>query len=127
MADQQNIGCWLRERLQASLAIEAKDPAELLDWLEARRKDVPFSAELIPLREVAGWQHADNGNIGHVTGQFFRIEGVRVRSAPGLREIAGWDQPILTQSDGGPWRCCAARRPAEVWNFCSRPRRIPAI
>jgi oxidase EvaA len=24
-----------------------------------------------------------------------------VRSAPGVREIAGWDQPILTQSDGG--------------------------
>ena len=35
------------------------------------------------------------------TGQFFRIEGVRVRSAPGLREISGWDQPIFTQSDGG--------------------------
>ncbi|HEX7790613.1 MAG TPA: NDP-hexose 2,3-dehydratase family protein [Afipia sp.] len=100
MADHQNIG-WLRARLRASLAIEAKDPTELLDWLEARRKDVPFSAELIPLREVAEWQQADNGNIGHVTGQFFRIEGVRVRSAPGLREIAGWDQPILTQSDGG--------------------------
>lgn len=100
MADHQNIA-WLRERLRASLAIEAKDPAELLDWLEARRKDVPFSAELIPLRDVGGWQQAENGNIGHETGQFFRIEGVRVRSAPGVREIAGWDQPILTQSDGG--------------------------
>lgn len=100
MADHQNIA-WLRERLRASLAIEARDPAELLDWLEARRKNVSFSAELIPLREVGGWQQADNGNIGHETGQFFRIEGVRVRSAPGVREIAGWDQPILTQSDGG--------------------------
>ena len=100
MAEQQNID-WLRGRLLASLAIEAKDPVELLDWLEARRKDVPFSAELIPLREVAGWQQAHTGNIGHETGQFFRIEGVRVRSAPGVREIAGWDQPILTQSDGG--------------------------
>ncbi|MET0676122.1 MAG: NDP-hexose 2,3-dehydratase family protein [Bradyrhizobium sp.] len=100
MADQQNID-WLRERLQASSAIEARDAAELLDWLEARRRDVPFSAELIPLCEVAGWQPAENGNIGHVSGQFFRIEGVRVRSAPGLREIAGWEQPILTQSDGG--------------------------
>jgi hypothetical protein len=45
-ADRENIG-WLRERLQASLAIEPKGPAELLDWLHARRKDVPFSAELI--------------------------------------------------------------------------------
>jgi oxidase EvaA len=100
MADQEHIG-WLRERLQASRAIEASEPAELVAWLEARRKDVPFSAELIPLREVANWQSDDNGNIYNATGQFFRIEGVRVRSAPGLREIAGWDQPILTQTEGG--------------------------
>jgi dTDP-4-dehydro-6-deoxy-alpha-D-glucopyranose 2,3-dehydratase len=100
MADQENIR-WLRDRLQASLAVEATDPTELLDWLEARRKDVPFSAELIPLRDVAGWQRDDDGNIYHATGQFFRIEGVRVRSAPGVREISGWDQPIFTQSEGG--------------------------
>ena len=100
MADQENIA-WLRRRLQASLALEPTDPAEVLDWLEARRRDVPFSAELIPLRDVAGWQQADNGNIYSASGQFFRIEGVRVKSAPGLREISGWDQPIFTQSDGG--------------------------
>jgi oxidase EvaA len=100
MASQENIA-WLRERLQASLALEPRDPTELLDWLEARRKDVPFSAELIPLREVADWHQADNGNIYNASGQFFRIEGVRVRSAPGLREISGWDQPIFTQSEGG--------------------------
>jgi dTDP-4-dehydro-6-deoxy-alpha-D-glucopyranose 2,3-dehydratase len=100
MADQENIG-WLRNRLRASHALEPKDPAELIDWLEARRKDVPFSAELIPLREVANWYQDDNGNIYNATGQFFRIEGVRVRSAPGLREISGWDQPIFMQSEGG--------------------------
>ena len=100
MAEQENIG-WLRRRLQASLAVEPKDPAELLVWLEARRRDVPFSAELIPLREVSGWRQDDDGNFRHATGQFFRIEGVRVQSASGLREISGWDQPILTQADGG--------------------------
>jgi oxidase EvaA len=100
MAEQENIG-WLRDRLRMSLAIESVDPAELLEWLEKRRAEISFSAELIPLREVANWQQADNGNIHNATGQFFRIEGVRVRSAPGLREIAGWDQPIITQSEGG--------------------------
>jgi dTDP-4-dehydro-6-deoxy-alpha-D-glucopyranose 2,3-dehydratase len=100
MADRQHID-WLRERLSASLALEPRDPSELLDWLDARRKEIPFSAELIPLREVAGWHQADSGNIGHASGQFFRIEGVRVKSAPGVREIAGWDQPIFTQSEGG--------------------------
>ncbi len=60
-----------------------------------------FRPELIPLREVADWRQDDNGNIYNTSGQFFRIEGVRVRSAPGLREISGWDQPIFTQTDGG--------------------------
>ena len=100
MAEQHHIG-WFRGRLKASLAIEPDDPAELLSWLQARRKDVPFSAELIALRDVAGWQQADNGNIQHESGQFFRIEGVRVKSAPGLREVSGWDQPILTQPTSG--------------------------
>lgn len=100
MGEHAHIG-WLRERLRASLAFEATDPSELLAWLDARRKGVSFSAELIPLREVAGWRQADNGNISHISGQFFQIQGVRVKSAPGVREIAGWDQPILTQSEGG--------------------------
>lgn len=100
MADQEHIS-WLRDRLQASRVVEATDPAELLGWLEARRRDVPFSAKLIPLRDVADWHEDEDGNIRNATGQFFRIEGVRVRSAPGVREISGWDQPILTQSEGG--------------------------
>jgi oxidase EvaA len=100
MAEQENIG-WLRDRLRVSLEIEPKDPSQLLEWLEKRRAEISFSAELIALKEVTGWHQADNGNICHATGQFFRIEGVRVRSAPGLREMAGWDQPIITQSEGG--------------------------
>ncbi len=100
MADSTNID-WFRERLSASLEIEAKDASGLVDWLEARRKEVPFFAELIPLRDVKGWFQGDDGNFCNATGQFFRIEGVRVQSAPGLREIAGWEQPILTQKEGG--------------------------
>lgn len=100
MAEHAHLS-WLRERLRASLACEPTDPSDVLAWLEARRKQVPFSAELIALREVTGWRQAKNGNISHATSQFFGIQGVRVRSAPGLREIAGWDQPILTQNEGG--------------------------
>jgi len=100
MAEHANLA-WLRERLKLSLEIEPGDPAEILGWLEQRRKEIPFRAELIPLREVANWRQDANGNIYNTSGQFFRIEGVRVRSAPGLREIAGWDQPIFTQTEGG--------------------------
>jgi oxidase EvaA len=124
MADQENIG-WLRERLRASRALESEDPAELLEWLDARRKDVPFSAELIPLRDVAGWQQADNGNIYSATGQFFRVEGVRVRSAPGLREISGWDQPIFTQSEGGVLALLCRETPAKGVEFLLQAKADP--
>jgi oxidase EvaA len=124
MADQENIA-WLRGRLQASRVLEPKDPAELLDWLKARRKDVPFSAELIPLREVANWHQADNGNIYSATGQFFRIEGVRVRSAPGLREISGWDQPIFTQSDGGILALLCRETPGQGVEFLLQAKADP--
>lgn len=124
MAEQTNIA-WLRGRLQASLSIESGDPADLLGWLEARRKQVPFSAELIPLRDVANWQQADNGNIESTTGQFFRIEGVRVKSAPGLREIAGWDQPILTQSEGGVLALLCRETPASGVEFLLQAKADP--
>ena len=100
MAEHTNL-LWLRERLKLSREIECSDPTAILDWLEHRRSEIPFTAELIPLREAANWLQDDKGNFYNTTGQFFRIEGVRVRSAPGLREIAGWDQPIFTQIEGG--------------------------
>lgn len=124
MADHQNID-WLRERLQVSRALEPKDPAELIDWLDARRKDVPFSAELIPLREVANWYQTDSGNICNASGQFFRIEGVRVRSAPGLREISGWDQPIITQSEGGVLALLCRETPAKGVEFLLQAKADP--
>jgi len=100
MSEHEHID-WLRERLRISLAIEQTDPSELLDWLERRRKEVPFSAELIPLAQVENWHRTGDGNICSSRGRFFAIEGVRVRSTSGVREVSGWDQPILTQAEGG--------------------------
>ncbi len=37
MAGQEHIG-WLRKRLRMSAAVETREPAELLVWLEARRR-----------------------------------------------------------------------------------------
>lgn len=124
MAEQENIG-WLRDRLRTSLAIEPADPGALLEWLEQRRTEISFSAELIPLKEVANWHQADNGNIHNATGQFFRIEGVRVRSAPGLREIAGWDQPIITQSEGGVLALICRLTPHNVVEFLLQAKADP--
>lgn len=124
MAEYENI-VWLRDRLHESLSVEPKDPAELLEWLETQRKQVPFSAELIPLRDVANWRQSKDGNIFNVSGQFFRIEGVRVQSAPGLREIAGWDQPIFTQTEGGVLALLCREMPGRGVEFLLQAKADP--
>lgn len=99
MAERTHLA-WFRERLQASQAIEPRDPAPILAWLEERRRAAEFTAELIGLDELRGWSRDARGNVHHATGQFFAIQGVRTQSG-GLREVASWDQPIYTQHDGG--------------------------
>lgn len=94
---------WFSELLEQSQGVEETDPAPVLDWLAALRKDagMKFKAELIPLRDVDKWSaDPQTGNIAHDSGEFFSITGVRV-TAGELREVDGWDQPILTQESGG--------------------------
>jgi oxidase EvaA len=99
MADARNLA-WFRERLTRSLAIEPQDAAPILTWLDARRAEIHFDADLIALKDLRKWGLDEGGNLRHETGQFFGVEGVRVR-AGGLREVRGWDQPIFTQPEGG--------------------------
>jgi oxidase EvaA len=91
---------WFRERLAQSALIENKDPQPVLEWREGIRRGVEFHAELIPLKDVRKWSIDAGGNVRHQSGQFFGVEGVRVR-AGSLREINEWDQPIFTQPEGG--------------------------
>jgi dTDP-4-dehydro-6-deoxy-alpha-D-glucopyranose 2,3-dehydratase len=91
---------WFRERLARSRDIEPIDPQPILDWRDDRRREIHFSATLIPLSEVRAWGPDAEGNIRHESGQFFGIDGARIE-AGGLREVRGWDQPIYTQPEGG--------------------------
>src|SRR5262249_33702768 len=50
--------------------------------------------------QLRDWSRDEHGNLTHKSGQFFRVEGARVDS-DNVREVATWDQPILTQPDGG--------------------------
>jgi oxidase EvaA len=93
------------EGLRAAIAATAADDPvsadPVLDWLSARRAAVSFEAELIPLDDADGWERdPETGAIAHRSGQFFAVEAVRTR-AGNEREVAQWDQPILTQPDGG--------------------------
>jgi dTDP-4-dehydro-6-deoxy-alpha-D-glucopyranose 2,3-dehydratase len=99
MAERKHLD-WFRERLAASQAIEPKDPGPILAWHESQRSSVQFRANLIGLDEVRDWARDQQGNLRHKSGQFFGLEGARVESG-NLREVTSWDQPILTQLDGG--------------------------
>jgi oxidase EvaA len=92
---------WFLDLLKVSSKVEDHDPAPLLEWLEEKRKSPSFTAHLIGVSELENWStDANTGNIGHQSGLFFSVEGVRVTST-GLREVNNWDQPIFNQLEGG--------------------------
>jgi oxidase EvaA len=99
MAERTNLA-WFRDRLAKSRTFELKDPAPILAWRDKLRSSIQFESHLIGLDQVQDWSRDENGNVSHKSGQFFRIEGARVRNG-GVREVAEWDQPIFTQPDGG--------------------------
>lgn len=78
---------------------------EVRTWFGERRAATTMHVEDIPLREARGWVvDPETGNIGHESGDFFTVHGIRVRQTV-TREVGGqgWDQPILEQVgyDGG--------------------------
>ncbi len=90
----------LREKLLISQHLESSDITRLVEWLEKQRDNSGFSADLISLDEVRGWNKDRRGNIAHSSGDFFSIEGVRIHFSK-EREVSSWDQPIFNQKEGG--------------------------
>lgn len=90
-----------RKRLNRSAEIESQDVAGILAHVDSLREGLDFSAELIPLNDVEKWS-ADpiTGDIRHASGRFFGLSGMRTH-ASSIREVTSWDQPILTQTEGG--------------------------
>jgi oxidase EvaA len=92
---------WFLDMLAISKKVEEQDPTILLEWLELKRQNPGFSAELVGLSELTTWSaEAGTGNITHQSGAFFSIEGVSITSN-GIREVNKWDQPIFNQKEGG--------------------------
>jgi dTDP-4-dehydro-6-deoxy-alpha-D-glucopyranose 2,3-dehydratase len=104
--DGYEISADLEARLEQFLACIRKDedPNEagrLLEWLEKRRQLCAMSVEEIPMSEVENWQvDPESGVISHVTGEFFRVIGIRVENAS-QREAVSWCQPIIYQPEMG--------------------------
>ncbi len=78
---------------------ELNSLADIKEWFIDKKKNLSLDLEDIPLLECRGWNLDTNtGFISHKTGEFFYIQGVRIKSS-GSREVgdSGWDQPMMTQ------------------------------
>ncbi|WTQ63245.1 NDP-hexose 2,3-dehydratase family protein (plasmid) [Streptomyces sp. NBC_00158] len=88
----------------AAAASAASAPAgtpDVHDWLEERRRAHRFQVDRIPFAELDGWSFdPDTGNLGHRSGKFFTVEGLRVSSTTDGVEQQ-WHQPIIRQPEVG--------------------------
>jgi oxidase EvaA len=90
------------EFLRSHLALSGlcPDMSSVLGWYRELGAMEGFSATPIPLSEVQGWRlTGDPSRLGHETGRFFTLEGIRVQTSHG--PVKSWDQPIINQPEVG--------------------------
>jgi len=69
-------------------------------WFENKRQSDKFFVQKIHLNKMEKWQFDDNkSRLFHVSGRFFSIEGIHVRTNFG--KIPEWEQPIIFQPEIG--------------------------
>ncbi len=70
-------------------------------WFLKQKSNCTMKVETIPLKQCREW--SVNDEITHESGEFFKVEGLRVTLSSSREVRDGWDQPILTQIgyDGG--------------------------
>jgi dTDP-4-dehydro-6-deoxy-alpha-D-glucopyranose 2,3-dehydratase len=74
--------------------------ADFFSWFAERAKANRQDVDLVPLAELTGWRfQPDTGNLGHASGRFFTVEGLRVRTDHGGQRR--WCQPIIVQPEVG--------------------------
>lgn len=73
-------------------------------WYRGCVADNRMTHDVIPLKDCRQWSICpETGSLVHDSGEFFRVDGIRVNASPSREVELGWDQPILTQVgyDGG--------------------------
>lgn len=73
-------------------------------WFLSQQRNCQMIVEDISIKDCRGWTvDKETGWIVHESGEFFVIQGVRIKSSENREVSSGWDQPILTQIgfDGG--------------------------
>ena len=89
-----------RSLVELSKKKEESDITKILKWRNNLIKKNKTYSKIINFNKVKDWKTDNNGNVSHKSGQFFSLKGVRTKGAS-TREVASWDQPILTQKHGG--------------------------
>jgi oxidase EvaA len=76
---------------------------KVISWFKVQQKQSTMTYEVIPLADCKGWSLDESGSLAHSSGEFFRVEGIRISNTKNREVKGGWDQPILTQVgyDGG--------------------------
>ena len=85
-------------------ALTLKNPfnstEQVIAWLKERNEKVKVKIESIAFSEMTQWIFDVNtGSLRHVSGKFFSIEGINVKTNCGC--VPNWDQPIINQPEIG--------------------------
>jgi len=73
---------------------------DIEEWLKTLNTSQYFDVKQVPLTELQEWQfHKETGDLEHVSGGFFSIRGLRVKTNIG--EVTEWSQPIIYQPEVG--------------------------
>ncbi|QIQ01838.1 NDP-hexose 2,3-dehydratase family protein [Streptomyces liangshanensis] len=69
-------------------------------WLGEQRRISQMEVRSLPLDHLDGWRtDPDTGNIRHVSGKFYSVEGLDARVTAG--PVERWQQPIINQPEVG--------------------------
>src|SRR6266508_3720372 len=71
---------------------------EIQNWLNHAKAQSTLTAELIPLRDLAGWRRTD-WDISHQDGRYFSVIAASVRASN--REVHSWTQPLVAPRGQG--------------------------
>jgi dTDP-4-dehydro-6-deoxy-alpha-D-glucopyranose 2,3-dehydratase len=73
---------------------------EVIEWLKEQNEVVKLRIEKIPFANLSQWGYEQSeGRICHVSGKFFSIDGISVKTNWG--NVSDWDQAIINQPEIG--------------------------
>jgi oxidase EvaA len=68
------------------------------EWKKGQKNLIQLERKLVPLNQLDQWT-VDNNGIRHNHDKYFSVLGVAVSATN--REVAGWEQPLISSKEGG--------------------------